>query len=124
MAKDITTSTNMETITSEDFGKLLKETYFKGAAEEIERSRLQEVEMKKTILESIIRAAAAGDISVKLNLPAYPSEKLTRFLKAANVTWIEESPRCGGFWLDHSITFTFFWTSLQDKLVNKLNKEK
>ena len=121
MTKD--TNTNMETISSEDFGKLLKETYFKGAAEEIEHSRLQEVEMKKTILESIIRAAAAGDMSVKLKLPAYPSEKLIKFLKAANVTWIEESPRRGGFCLD-PITFTFFWTSLQDELVNKLNKEK
>ena len=120
MAKDMP---NMETISSEDFGKLLKETYFKGAAEEIERLRLQEVEMKKTILESIIRAAAAGDICVELKLPAYPSEKLTEFLKAANVTWIEESPRRGGFCLD-PITFTFFWTSLQYKLVNKLNKEK
>ena len=120
MAKDIP---NIETISSEDFGKLLKETYFKGAAEEIERSRLQEAKMKKNILESIIHAAAVGDISVKLNLPAYPSKKLTEFLKAANVTWIEESPRRGGFCLD-PITFTFFWTSLQDKLVNKLNKEK
>lgn len=118
MAKDIAANTNMETISSEDFGKLLKETYFKGAAEEIERLRLQEVEMKKTILESIIRAAAAGDICVKLNLPTYPSEKLTEFLKTANVTWIEESPRRGGFCLD-PITFTFFWTSLQYELVNE-----
>lgn len=123
MAKDKIANTNMETISSEDFSNLLKETYFKGAAEEIERSRLQEIEMKKTILESIIRAAAAGDISVQLKLPAYPSEKLTEFLKTANVTWIEESPRRGGFCLD-PITFTFFWTSLQDELVNKLNKEK
>ncbi len=123
MTKDIVSSVNMETISSEDFSNLLKETYFKGAAEEIERSRLQEIEMKKTILTSILCAAAAGDISVKLNLSAYPSEKLTRFLKNAHITWIEESPRRGGFCLD-PITFTFFWTSLQDELVNKLNKEK
>lgn len=118
MAKDKIANPNMETITSEDFGKLLKETYFKGAAEEIERMRLQEIEMKKTILTSIIRAAAAGDTYVQLKLPAYPSEKLTEFLKAANVTWIEESPRRGGFCLD-PITFTFFWTSLQYELVNE-----
>lgn len=123
MTKDIVSSVNMETISSEDFGKLLKETYFKSAAEEIERSRLQEVEMKKNILESIILAAAAGDISVKLKLPTYPSKKLTEFLKAANITWIEESPRRGGFCLD-PIIFTFFWASLQNELVNKLNKEK
>lgn len=123
MAKDIIASTNMETISSKDFGKLLKETYFKETAEEIEHMRLQEIEMKKTVLTSIIRAAAAGDTHVHLKLPAYPSEKLTEFLKTANVTWIGKSPRRGGFCLD-PITFTFFWISLQYELVNKLDKEK
>lgn len=123
MNDELITNKNMETINSSDFSALLRQTYFKGAEEMIKRKKQQEAEMKKTILLSIIRAAAAGDHSVKISLPTYPTTKITKFLQEAHITWIEESPRQGGFCLA-PINFTFFWTALMEELEERNEEEE
>ena len=111
-----TENVNLSNISGKEFNELLYTTFLKGTKEAYNKQKAEDMRRKTTILNAILNAAKEGKTSVIVRLDSCLSKRNEKFLKEANIKWVQNINRLGEALLGSPTEYAFYWEDLKNEL--------